>query len=152
VEDRIDTHLSNLINLIRTKYVSTETELKPMDLARKSQFLTLDIITDLAFDVPFGNIDHDEDVHLYIQSTEETMQVAIMLSTIPIMNSFLNLPIIGDMIFPSSKDKTGPGRLIRFVFSTFDFFYIYLLSIFTVSQRKLLRNATKKTQTARRWI
>jgi hypothetical protein len=115
VEDRIDRHLSNLINLIRTKYVSTNRELKPMDLARKSQFLTLDIITDLAFNVPFGDIDHDEDVHLYIQSTEETMQVAIMLSTIPIMNSFLNLPIIGDMIFPSSKDKTGPGRLIRFV-------------------------------------
>ena len=86
-----------------------------MDLARKAQFVTLDIITDLAFGVPFGDIDRDEDVHLYIQSTEETMQAAIMLSTIPAMNSFINLPIIGDMIFPSSKDKTGPGRLIGFV-------------------------------------
>lgn len=90
-----------------------------MDLARKAQFVTLDIITDLAFDVPFGDIDSDEDIHLYIQSTEETMQAAIMLSTIPAMNSFLNLPIVGDMIFPSSKDKTGPGRLIRFVLHKF---------------------------------
>ena len=86
-----------------------------MDLARKAQFVTLDIITDLAFDVPFGDIERDEDVHLYIQSTEETMQAAIMLSTVPALNTFINLPIIGDMIFPSSKDKTGPGRLIRFV-------------------------------------
>jgi len=115
VEDRIDRHISNLINLIKTKYISTETELKPMDLARKAQFVTLDIITDLAFDAPFGDIDLDKDVHLYIQSTEETIPFAIMLASIPIMNSFLNLPIIGDMIFPSSKDKTGPGRLIRFV-------------------------------------
>jgi len=107
--------MSNLINLIRTKYISTETELKPMDLARKAQFVTLDIITDLAFDAPFGDIDLDEDVHLYIQSTEETIQAAIMVASIPVMNSFINLPIIGDMIFPSSKDKTGPGRLIRFV-------------------------------------
>jgi hypothetical protein len=115
VEDRINTQLLNFLNLVRTKYISTDTELKPMDLARKAQFLTLDIITDLAFDAPFGDIDHDDDVHLYIQSTEETLQAAIMLTTIPAMNSFLNLPIIGDLIFPSSKDKTGPGRLIRSV-------------------------------------
>ena len=88
-----------------------------MDLARKAQFVTLDIITDLAFGVPFGDVERDEDVHLYIQSTEETMQAVIMLATIPVVNNFLQLPIIGDMLFPSSKDKTGPGRLIGYIVS-----------------------------------
>jgi hypothetical protein len=86
-----------------------------MDLARKAQFLTLDVITGLAFGDPFGDIERDEDVHLFIESTEETMQAVMMLATLPIMNSFLNLPLIGNMLFPSSKDKTGPGRLIRCV-------------------------------------
>jgi hypothetical protein len=122
-----------------------------MDLARKAQFVTLDIITDLAFDAPFGDIDRDEDVHQYIQSTEETLQTAIMLSTIPALNSFINLPIIGDMIFPSSKDKTGPGRLIRLVSLLLER-KVYSSYNFTVSQRKLSRNATKRTRPARRWI
>lgn len=86
-----------------------------MDLARKAQFVTLDIITDLAFNVHFGDVDQDEDVHLYIQSTEETMPVVIMVAAIPALATFVSLPIIGDFIFPSSKDKTGPGRLIRYV-------------------------------------
>jgi cytochrome P450 len=109
--------VSNFVKLIRRKYISTDTELKPMDLARKAQFLTLDVITDLAFGVPFGDIERDEDVHLYIQSTEEMLHAALTLTTLPVMNTFINLPLIGDMIFPSSKDKSGPGRLIRSVYS-----------------------------------
>lgn len=31
VEDKIDRHVCNLVNLIRTKYISSETELKPME-------------------------------------------------------------------------------------------------------------------------
>lgn len=84
-----------------------------MDLARKAQFLALDIITDLAFNVPFGDIDSDEDVHSYIKSTEETMQAVIMLCSIPAVSDFLNTPLIGNLIFPSAKDEAGPGRLIR---------------------------------------
>jgi hypothetical protein len=38
-----------------------------------------------------------------------------MLATIPAVINFLQLLIIGDMLFPSLKDKTGPGRLIGFV-------------------------------------
>jgi hypothetical protein len=62
-----------MINLIRTKYISTKTELKPIDLARKAKFVTLDIITDLAFGISFGDIDCDKDVYLYFQSTKETI-------------------------------------------------------------------------------
>jgi hypothetical protein len=110
-------HMSNLINLIRSKYISTDTVFKPMDLARKAQFLTLDIISDLAFDIPFGDVANDEDMHLYLQSTEEILPVAIMLSTIPAIRSFFSIPFIGEMILPSAKDKIGPGNLIRLVFS-----------------------------------
>lgn len=107
-----------------------------MDLARKAQFVTLDVITDLAFDAPFGDITRDEDVHLYIQSTEQAMKSVIMLSTIPAMYSFLNLPILGDMIFPSSKDKTGPGRLIQFVPPAVWKIFATNRAHFTVSQKK----------------
>ena len=76
-------------NLIRSKYISTDTIFKPMDLARKAQFVTLDIISDLAFEIPFGDVENDEDVHLYLKSTEEILPVAIMLSTIPAIRNFL---------------------------------------------------------------
>lgn len=102
----------NLIKLIRRKYISTSTVFKPMDLARKLQFVTLDIISDLAYDAPFGDLEKDEDVHLYLKAGEETLPVAVILSTIPAIRNFMLIPLIGEMILPSGKDKTGLGKLI----------------------------------------
>ncbi|CAG8982895.1 hypothetical protein HYALB_00002912 [Hymenoscyphus albidus] len=113
VEARINHHISNLVKLIATKYISTEKESKPMDLARKAPFFSIDVITDLGFDEPFGDLTSDQDVHSYITSTEDTMRIVIMMCSVPTISAFINTPIIGNLLFPSSKDLAGPGRLIR---------------------------------------
>lgn len=112
LETSIDTHIQNLIRLIRNKYLSKDGDFKPMDLARKAQFLTLDIITDIAFGEPFGDLEKDEDIHRYIQSTEEMLQVIILMGTIPAVSTFVQSKFIGSLLFPSGKERTGIGRLI----------------------------------------
>jgi hypothetical protein len=54
MEGAIDRNIQTLIKLIRRKYLSTESEHKPMDFGRKVQYFTMDIISDLAYREPFG--------------------------------------------------------------------------------------------------
>jgi hypothetical protein len=58
------------VDLLRRKYISTADSFKPVDMARKIGFFTMDVITDLAFAKPFGNLKNDKDMHDYIRSTE----------------------------------------------------------------------------------
>jgi cytochrome P450 len=43
LEPDIDEHVQQLLKLIRSKYLSTATRCKPMDLASKIQYFTLDV-------------------------------------------------------------------------------------------------------------
>ncbi|KAH8885376.1 cytochrome P450 [Thozetella sp. PMI_491] len=76
LEVSIDTHVRELIHLIRTKYLSTETLAKPVDMAKKLQYLTLDVISEISFGEPFGDLRNDADVNGYIESTEAAFGIA----------------------------------------------------------------------------
>jgi hypothetical protein len=90
-----------------------------MDLARKAAFFTMDVITDLAFAKPFGNLTNDEDIYRYIQSTEEMLPVIIMMSAIPTLAAFFQIGWVGKLLFPSDKDTTGVGKLIGYELSLY---------------------------------
>lgn len=112
LEKSIDTQILNLVQLIRTKYISTHSSLRPLDLARKAQYFTLDTITDIAFGQAFGDLVRDEDVHSYIQSTGEMLEVIILMTVWPKIPDLLSNEWIANLCFPSDKDSTGIGRMI----------------------------------------
>ena len=112
LEKSIDTQVMNLVQLIRTKYISTNSSLRPLDLARKAQYFTLDTITDIAFGQAFGDLVRDEDVHKHIQSTEEMLEVLTLLTVFPTLQDLLSNEWIAKLCFPSDTDSTGIGRLI----------------------------------------
>jgi hypothetical protein len=107
----IDEHVDAFVRLIRQKYITSPT-IKPLDLARVVSFFTMDAITDIAFGEPWGFVAADEDIGEWCKSIETVMPTANMVSTLPWLSRFLNIPIISQMIMPSDKDKTGPGRLL----------------------------------------
>lgn len=83
-----------------------------MDMARKAAFFTMDVITDVAFAHPFGNLVEDKDAYRYIQSTEEMLPIMITMTSIPALSAFFQFRWVGKLAFPSDKDKTGVGKLI----------------------------------------
>lgn len=83
-----------------------------MDLARKAQYFTLDVITQIAFGEAFGDLVNDEDMHRYIQSTEEMLEVVILSGAIPVLKYIFTVEWLGNLVFPSDKDSTGIGKLI----------------------------------------
>lgn len=83
-----------------------------MDLARKAQYFTLDVITQIAFGEAFGDIEDDEDKHKYIETTDEMLEVVIMASSLPALRSLFKVEWVGNLVFPSDKDGVGIGKLI----------------------------------------
>ncbi|KAI0012005.1 cytochrome P450 [Xylariaceae sp. FL0662B] len=66
LESDIDTCISELIQLIQSGYACRR---KPMDLALKIQYFTLDVISLIGFGKCFGLIDADDDPDEYVKST-----------------------------------------------------------------------------------
>jgi hypothetical protein len=90
LEETVDKHVLEFIRLIKRKYISSTSELKPMDLARKVSFFTMDVTSDFAFGHRWGCLPGDEDVNKWFESNEIVIPNAIMFSTIPVS---INLPL-----------------------------------------------------------
>jgi hypothetical protein len=104
----------NLVKLIETKYISTVSDFRPLEFAKKAQYFTLDVITSIAFGDPFGYLTKDEDIHEYIKTTEETLPAIIMVGVFPWLNRVLQSPLMR-MFLPSDKDALGLGKVMGFV-------------------------------------
>ena len=113
LEATIDSHVLALMNLITRKYLSTTSDFKPMDIARKISFYAMDTICEIAFGKPWGCLTHDEDVDKWFECAEIVLPHAIICQTLPWMSNLISIPIVGRMVMPSEKDATGAGRLIR---------------------------------------
>ncbi|KAK4069810.1 transcriptional regulator family: Fungal Specific TF [Purpureocillium lilacinum] len=102
----IDNNIVAWLNLLETKYVSAN---QPFDLARKEQYLTLDVISDLAFGEPFGDVATDSDVHEYISTMETNMPNIIVTTAMPWLMVVLSSHFCRWML-PSEKDVIGLGH------------------------------------------
>jgi len=85
--------------------------LKPFDLARKTQFFTLDVISDVAYSEPFGCLPTDSDVFGYVAAIEESLGAIMLVSTMPKLKWIMD-SIVMRMFMPSDTDKRGYGRVI----------------------------------------
>ncbi|KAK5655696.1 hypothetical protein OQA88_5629 [Cercophora sp. LCS_1] len=111
LESSIDTHVSQLIHLIRSKYLSTDETARSFDFARKIQYFTLDVISQVGFGEPFGDLAADEDVNEYVKAGEIGLTVCTIGLALGI-TWFLQLPLVARALGPSENDVVGFGRMI----------------------------------------
>merc|ERR1712000_84614 len=111
MENTVDEHISRLVRLIETKYTSTTQDYRPVDFARKIQYFTLDVISDLAFGEAFGYMDQDEDVFDFIKITRSFFPVAVLMANIPALVALVHSPLMRGML-PKESDKLGFGAFI----------------------------------------
>jgi hypothetical protein len=95
--------------LTERNYASTNTS---FDIARKAQFFTLDVITDLAFGEPFGDLATDSDVHNWIHELEKNLPILVQATNLPwVMGLMRHWPF--RMLIPSEADNVGLGMGLR---------------------------------------
>ncbi|KAF2661227.1 cytochrome P450 monooxygenase-like protein [Lophiostoma macrostomum CBS 122681] len=114
LEASIDIHVKDLVHLIRSKYASppnSKKVTKPMDLATKIQYLTLDVISEVGLGKAFGDLKSDQDVNDYLAAMEVGLRIgnqAFGMGT-----SWLrDVLFLGKRISPSEKDEKGFGRMM----------------------------------------
>jgi cytochrome P450 len=111
LEPDIDGRLQELLDLIRSKYISTSSGSRPMDLARKIQYFTLDVISTIGFGEAFGDLEADDDLNDYIKSGEQGLTVVTISAALG-LTKYLQWPPIARLLGPSEKDKTGFGKMM----------------------------------------
>lgn len=111
LEKTIDETIQALVRLIDEKYVSASTEFKPIDIGRKAQYFTLDVLSSLAFGKSFGDIETDSDNHKYIETVEESGPAIILVMVLPWISKLLQLPLLKGLL-PSAEDTIGFGKIM----------------------------------------
>ncbi len=85
-----------------------------MDFGRKAQFLTLDVISEIAFGRAFGFVENDEDMFSYIATTESTIPLMILVGTFPWLARIVQSPLM-KAFMPKDTDAYGLGRIMGYV-------------------------------------
>ncbi|KAF2473107.1 pisatin demethylase [Lindgomyces ingoldianus] len=114
LESSIDTHVEELVHLIRSKYAAptaSTSATTPMDLATKMQYFTLDVISHVGLGNAFGDLKADEDINGYIASSEEGLMIGNTSWGLGI-SWIRDVPILGKAISPSEKDAKGFGKMM----------------------------------------
>ena len=113
LEGDIDDRIRDLISLIERKYIGSDKEpVRQMDFGLTAQFLTLDVISGLAFGQSFGDLILDEDKYEYIKTVAEAMPVIMMMTELLEVHSFLEKISLMKIMAPSATDKIGLGKII----------------------------------------
>ncbi|GKT51749.1 cytochrome P450 monooxygenase lolP1 [Colletotrichum spaethianum] len=90
-----------------------------MDLAKKVQYFTLDVISAVGLGKTFGMLSSDNDVDDYLKSTEEGLS-AIAWAVALGISWMAQAPIIGKFIAPSPTDNNGFGKMMATCFRYVD--------------------------------
>lgn len=103
--------LLSFIRLIDQKYISTEAEIRSLDLAEKVQFFALDAIGDVSMGAPFGYLEKDEDLYDFNKINAATLPVMGVISVMPwLINIAHKWPF--RLVLPKETDHYGFGRLM----------------------------------------
>ncbi|EGR45583.1 uncharacterized protein TRIREDRAFT_67964 [Trichoderma reesei QM6a] len=119
LEIAIDQCVQEFLDLIRSKYVSTDAKIVPVDMAKKVQYFALDVISGVGLGKTFGMLKNDTDVEGYLQSAEEGLRIANFSLAIG-LSWIAQAPVIGRFIAPSEKTQNGFGRMIATCFRYVD--------------------------------
>lgn len=115
LEADLDEQLNNFTQYIRDKYISTEAEFRPLDLATAVQYFTMDAVTKVAYGKEFGYLATDSDVCGYMAAAEEQIPALVVLAEIPFLTKIFDMPWVMKQIGPKKTDSKGIGRMLACV-------------------------------------
>ncbi|KAK3324928.1 cytochrome P450 [Apodospora peruviana] len=112
LEPAIDSQIASFKNLVRSKYLSTVTTTKAMDLGRTAQYFTLDTITKIAFSKEWGFLEANDDFNSFMASFRAGEPLMMLCCDVPwarkiFMNKFM-LKLMG----PKETDPVGFGAIM----------------------------------------
>lgn len=117
MEPDIDRVIWDVIETWKTRFVtavddtSGSSVAKVMDLARQTQYMTLDVITSISLGKAFGYVATNSDLHEYISTMNKNLPVMTFMSVVPFLARLIRQPWFVRNFGPSTKDRVGLGRI-----------------------------------------
>ena len=112
LEAEIDSVLIAMIDKIRTKYIPASGALVPLDLARMTQYFTLDSITKIAFGEEFGFLRNEHDMHGYLKIIEDVAPIMHISAEVPMIAKIMSSRFVLGLAGPKHTDTKGMGKLM----------------------------------------
>jgi hypothetical protein len=116
LESTIDERIVDFVRRIEQNWLSTAEGTKSFDIARRIQYLTVDVITHLSFGKPLGFVEADTDKFNFLATIETQLPIVQHFSVILELNTWLsraaNIKWLGKYLVPSHTDKTGIGMIM----------------------------------------
>lgn len=117
LETAVDERIDEFISAIEKRWLSVPGKTTSLDIARRLQFLTIDIITHLCFGKPIGFVQSDADKYNFIATIEAQLPIVQHFSVILILNSVFRLvssvPVLRRLVVPSANDRSGVGIIMK---------------------------------------
>lgn len=113
METKVDEQIVHLKEVIRKRYSSGAGEVRTVDWAKVPYYFTLDVITYLAYGKEFGFLDSEGDLHDYTNSLDRFTIIGGLVTEMPWARACFT--ILGPLFQPRMTDKTGLGKVIRYV-------------------------------------
>ena len=113
MEASIDSQVTVLLDLIRSKYISTpESGTKPMDWGYLASYFGVDSICDIAFSEPLGGLESDEDKYNFLHNMEANLPTMSVFSCYNWMLKLLQMPAVARDCAPSPDDLSPFGHVM----------------------------------------
>ncbi|KAL9582639.1 MAG: hypothetical protein Q9203_005413, partial [Teloschistes exilis] len=86
------------------------------DIAKRIQFLTVDIITQLSLGECFQCTEHDTDRYGFLETVKDATPISLQMSLFPeiprMMYHLTKIPLLRRLLVPSENDEGGIGKVI----------------------------------------
>ncbi|TVY86980.1 Cytochrome P450 monooxygenase [Lachnellula willkommii] len=112
LESKVDQQLGQFLNLIRTKYISTDTDVRPLDLARTCGYFTLDTITNLSFSAPWGFLVEDKDLDNWFALVGWQIKIVTTMQYVPWVLNLVSTPWAGRLMAKFQDPSRGAAALV----------------------------------------
>ncbi|KAK0649868.1 cytochrome P450 [Cercophora newfieldiana] len=119
LEQSIDKNILNFIDLVRSKYLSTDEKTTPMDVAEKFHFLTIDISSTMGLGRSFGMLTADKDILDFGSASEKGLLVGAAFMAAG-LGWIARTPILGPMVVAQPGEPRGYGSILGAVFNAVD--------------------------------
>lgn len=116
VESSIDGQVTIMLDLIKSKYISTlDTGVfRPMDWGYMASYFGIDSITDIAFSEALGDLKEDEDKFNFLHNMESNLPMMSIFSCYTELLTILQSKIVVKLLAPAPDDPSPFGRVMGF--------------------------------------
>lgn len=116
LEPIIDGEIQEWIRRAQSDWASESSNGRSIDIGKKIQFLTVDVITKICLGSALGCVADDTDKHNFLETVKQGSSICQYLAVLHELNKVLLLltkvPFIGPCLIPKPSDKSGVGRLM----------------------------------------